>query len=265
VKSAVSVACPHRGTPLAGFFTSLLGQQLLKLLSATTLHSIRLGVVPASALALLAEALLHPTSLARLRVGVIERVYKGVLAKFDGERRDVVEFLSSIEEDQALLIQLAPESMDLFNARVSGRDDIRCGSVVTRARPPGLRRMLGLGINPRAHAAYAVFRALHELTSGMPNAYLPRLDPDQERALRTAYGELPGPQSNDAIVPTLSQVWCQVIHAAWADHHDAIGHFDDPSHDPPHVDWLHTASGFRHRQFDTLWGDVVDFMVDREG
>lgn len=262
VRSAVSVACPHRGTPLAGFFTSVLGQRLLKLLSATTMRSIRLGVVPTPALALLAEALFHSSSLIRLRVGVLDRAINAVLESFEQDRRDrIVEFLSWIEEDQALLVQLAPESMDLFNARVSGRDDVRCGCVVTRARRPGLHRMLALGIDPRAQAAYAVFRALHRLTSEMPAAYLPRLERDQERALRRAYGDLPGPQSNDAIVPTLSQVWCDVIHATWADHLDAIGHFDDPSHDPPHADWLHTASGFRHRQFEGLWDDVARFAL----
>ena len=85
VHSAVSVACPHYGTPLAGFFTSVLGQQLLKLLSATTLHSIRMGVVPAPALALLAEALFHSSSLIRLRMGVLERVLNAVLESFNEE------------------------------------------------------------------------------------------------------------------------------------------------------------------------------------
>jgi hypothetical protein len=121
--------------------------------------------------------------------------------------------------------------------------------------------MLELGLDPRAQAAYAVFRALHRLTSEMPSEYLPKQKPEQQAALRNGFGDLPGPESNDAIVPTLSQVWCRVIHAAWADHLDAIGHFDGPNREPPHGDWLHTASGFGRRQFEALWDDVVRFML----
>ena len=207
VHSAVSVACPHYGTPLAGFFTSVLGQQLLKLLSATTLHSIRMGVVPAPALALLAEALFHSSSLIRLRMGVLERVLNAVLESFNEDRRDkIVEFLSWIEKDQALLVQLAPESMDLFNAGVSGREEIRCGCVVTRARQPGMSRLLELGINPATQTAYSVFWGLHRLTSEMPANYIPTLEKDQKSLLQKAFGDLPSAESNDAIVPTLSQI-----------------------------------------------------------
>ena len=68
--------------------------------------------------------------------------------------------------------------------------------------------------------------------------------------------------TNDVgIVPTLSQIWGHVIHAAVADHLDALGHFRDASHDPPHVDWLVSGSGFDRPGFEALVDDVVRFVA----
>jgi mannose-1-phosphate guanylyltransferase len=73
--------------------------------------------------------------------------------------------------------------------------------------------------------------------------------PEVARALRHAYGATPSAAANDGIVPTRSQAWGRVIHAAVADHLDVLGHFRDASHDPPHVDWLVTGSGFNRARF----------------
>ena len=62
-------------------------------------------------------------------------------------------------------------------------------------------------------------------------------------------------------MPTRSQVWGHVLHAAIADHLDVLGHFRDASHDPPHVDWLVTGSGFDRARFEVLWGDVTRFLT----
>lgn len=262
VRSAITVSCPHYGTPLAGLFTSVLGQKLLKLLSATTLQSIRFGFIPAPALVLLAESLFHSSSLVHLRSDILERALNAVLASFEEGRKDqVVEFLSRIEDDQALLLQLSPECMDLFNAHESRQTGIRYGCVVTRSPRPSFKKIMELGIDPRSQAAYAVFKSLHRLSSGMPARYIPALTRDQKDSLRRSFGELPPPESNDAIVPALSQVWCHVVHATWADHLDVIGHFDDPNHEPPHSDWLNISSGFRRADFESLWNDVADFAL----
>jgi hypothetical protein len=72
---------------------------------------------------------------------------------------------------------------------------------------------------------------------------------------------MPSAAANDGIVPTLSQAWGQVVHAAVADHLDVLGHFRDAEHDPPHVDWLVSGSDFDRRRFEALWGDVARFLV----
>ena len=58
------------------------------------------------------------------------------------------------------------------------------------------------------------------------------------------------------VVPTLSQVWGDVIDAAQGDHLDVIGHFDAPFHSPPHRDWIATNSGFGRPDFERLWTEA---------
>ncbi|MCA9696401.1 MAG: hypothetical protein KC431_02665, partial [Myxococcales bacterium] len=112
--------------------------------------------------------------------------------------------------------------------------------------------------SPFDQASYGVFRAIHTLTA--TGSGCPRLRPAQEEALRGAFGRVPGPEANDAIVPTLSQVWEEVIACAWGDHLDVLGHFDggDTS---GHNDWLRSLSGFTARDFGRVWGGVADFIA----
>ena len=74
-------------------------------------------------------------------------------------------------------------------------------------------------------------------------------------------GTIPSAADNDGIVPTRSQAWGHVIHAAVADHLDVLGYFGDAAHDPPHVDWVVTGSGFTRPRFEALWGDVARFLM----
>jgi len=84
------------------------------------------------------------------------------------------------------------------------------------------------------------------------------------RIVRRAYGAVPAASDNDGVVPTRSQPWGDVIHAARADHLDTIGHFGDVAHVPPHVDWLTTGTGFDRPQFEALWTAVVGHLDTSE-
>ena len=148
---------------------------------------------------------------------------------------------------------------------IGRRDGVREGSVITRARPPALGRQLRVGLHPGDQAAYAVYRALHAVASKFPESWAPDLDAATWRALSSAYGDRPGLEDNDAMVPTLSQVWGEVVHAAWADHLDVIGHFHAPDREPLHVDWLHSTSGFGRADFERLWDDVAAFAFPAAG
>lgn len=262
LRSVVSIATPHFGTPLASFFTSLLGQKLLQLLSVVTMHTIRLGTVPLPALLVLARMATLPIVKLSIDGGVLGQVYRDVLKDFNEERRrGLIDFFEQVSGDQALLPQLTPEGMDLLVGRASFRRGVRYASVVTRARPPGLRANLQLGPRPTHLALYAVYRGLYRIASTMDASQAPELTRDQQAALTRGFGGVPEVAANDAIVPSLSQVWGDVIHTAWADHLDVIGHFGDPHHRPPHVDWLTTASDFSRKRFEALWGDVADYVL----
>jgi triacylglycerol lipase len=259
VRALVTVSTPHHGTPLAQGFSGLIGQQMLRLLSLTTIHALRTGRLPLSAVLRLAHVLRlgkAPPS------GVLDQLYKQLLADFSGERRRTVEaFLADVRTDQGLAGQLKPTNMEVLNASADDRPGLPYGCVVTQSRPPGLKSLLGAGFDPYAQATHALFVALYRFASGMPKGWLPRLTSDHVEGLRRAYGRVPPPAANDGIVPTLSQVRGRLLHAAWADHHDVLGHFHGPTHVPPHFDWVCSGSGFDRARFEALWRDVAGFLA----
>jgi len=257
VGAVVSVATPHRGTPLADALSSVLGQQLLKLLSATTIHSIRLGRVPLPIMSRFADALGPIGSLLGAKGGLMEDLYRDVLHDFDDDQARLLQgFFRQVASDSSLLPQLGAPSMELFNTRCSLRKGTRYGSVVLQARPPTLRGAIKSS-TPFDQASYTVFRAIYALTASA--AGLPRIDPEQAEALRVTFGRV-GADANDAIVPTLSQVWGRVVACAWGDHLDILGHFDGGA-GSSNNDWLRSLSGFTERDFDSVWGQVADFIA----
>jgi len=262
VRSVVAVATPHYGAPTAAFFTSLLGQRALVLISLFTIYAIRLGTIPLPLLVVLASALGSAGAGRLVSGGVVEQIYAQVLRDFSPERRQQIEqVFAQVRRDQTLLVQLTPEGMDLFNALATERDGVRRGCVVAQAKPPSLGRQLAVGPNPTHQAMYSVFRALHTIASTLPEDLLPPPDDAQSRALVRAYGRVPSARDNDAMVPTRSQVWGEVVHAAWADHLDVIGHLHAPAHAPLHADWLRTMSDFGRLEFEVMWDAVARFTL----
>ena len=262
VRSVVGVASPHHGAPLAAFFAGFRGQQVTELLSVSTAYVLRFGQVPLTA-ALTLAALLSPSGRANRRPRLVDDVFGRLLADFSlSRRRAVHRLLHDVATDQSLLLQLTPEAIDVFNATVGDRAGVRYGCVVASAQPPGLRGALAAGLDPVAQANQAVYRALYQLTTGGGHAKSgPALTAAQRSALRRAFGAVPSVRASDGIVPTLAQVWGEVIAGARGDHLDVIGHFAEPDTDPPHYDWLTTGSGFDRAQFDHVWTRIADFLV----
>jgi triacylglycerol lipase len=261
VRTAITVATPHHGTPLAAFFTSLLGRQVLRALSLSTIYLLRFGRLPIAALLELGAAIARVDGLIGLNSALLDQLYDQLLADFSPERRQALaKFFGEMEGDQALLTQLTPEAMEMFDACARLRPGVRAASVVTRARPPSLSATLAVGLDPAGQATHALYRALHRLAR-LPPDRVPALDDVQADALRTAFGTLPDAAANDGVVPTRSQAWGEVIHAVEADHLDVVGHFGDPAHHPPHIDWITTGSGCTTARFEALWNAVVDWML----
>jgi triacylglycerol lipase len=261
VRTVVTVSTPHHGTPIASFFTTLQGQKLMQLLSLSTIYVLHFGYLPLAALLWMGSFFVRFGGLVA-GSELLDELFGKLLEDFTpGRRRVVRKLLRDVARDQALMLQLTPEAMEVFNASVLRRPGIRYGAVVGQAMPPSLRATLQAGIDPAAQVTHALYSGLYRLIEAVPARGTLQLAPAQARALRRTYEALPSPGANDGIVPTLSQVWGQVIHAAVADHLDVLGHFRDAERDPPHVDWLVSGSDFDRPRFEALWADVVRFLV----
>jgi triacylglycerol lipase len=261
VRTVVTIATPHHGTPLASLFTTLRGQQLLQLISLNTVYVLNFGHLPLAAALWMGSLLVRFGGLVA-NSNVLDELFGRLLEDFTPSRRRAVrDVLKDVVRDQALMLQLTPEAMEVFNASVLQRAGIRYGAVVGKAARPTLRSTLGVGLDPGAQVTHALFSALYRIIQVAPGRVSPPPAPAVARVLRRAYREVPSADANDGIVPTLSQAWGQVIHAALADHLDVLGHFRDASRHPPHVDWLVSGSGFDRGRFDALWSDVAHFLV----
>ena len=261
VRSVTMVSTPNRGTPLAAFFTGILGQRLLRLLSLATIYVLRFGGVPISVL-LEMSALFASLNGAANAHGLLDELFSRLLGDFSiGRQRAVRRLFGEIARDQALLLQLTPEAMGLFNALVRDRAEVRYGSVITRSRPPGLFSTLRTGLDPSAQATHTIYQALYRLAAQTPARRSAALPLEQQRELRRAFRRLPGFQSNDGVVPTRSQLHGELIAAVDADHLDILGHFSDPRRTPRHIDWLTSGSGFDREEFEEVWARVLDHAV----
>ncbi len=262
VRSVVGVAAPHHGTPLASFFNGLLGQTLLRLLSLATVETLRTGRLPLSITARLGAALARASLPGGMAEAVLEQLYDELIQQLPaGDRDTFAEFFRLVYKDQALLPQLTPEGIDLFNAAAVDRNTVRYASVVTRAERPSMRRQLKVGVKPYDQATYMAFRALHWRTGVSGRWRPPPLSPEHRTRLQSLFGEVPSAIDSDGIVPTLSQCWGELLYGAKGDHLDVIGHFHAPKHQPPHRDWLMTHSGFGRPEFVAAWTAVAAMLA----
>lgn len=265
VRSAVTVSTPHRGTPLASFFAELSGRRFLRLLSLMTVFGLRFGHLPLS-VGLKVSSLVTNLDKVGFKPSMVDQLYKELLADFSPERRQEVQaFFTDVTGDLSLIAQVGPEAMDVFNVAVKDRPGVACGCVLTCARPPNLKGRIDGGLGAWAQTTQTIYRVLHRRVSDHPPQLLPPVGAAYAPKLLECYQRLPNGQDHDAIVPTRSQLWGQLIDAVYGDHHDVIGHFDAPNHDPPHMDWLSTGSRFTRARFDETWRRVVDFLIDGPG
>ncbi|MEJ7596352.1 MAG: hypothetical protein WKG01_00465 [Kofleriaceae bacterium] len=228
----MTVATPHRGTPLAEFFSSLLGQQVLRLLSLVTVTVLRRGRLPLGVMAKVAAALARVAIRRPNAPLTLLEAVEGELHSQIGEPELIDAFLQDVTGDQDLMPQLTPAAMDLFDAATGDRPGVAYASVTAEAPPPRLRTRLAYGPRPWEQATYALYSWLHRQVG-------------------------PG----DGMVPIASQRRGTLLYEATADHLDVIGHFDDPDHQPPHTDWIHTGSKFDRKQFEALWTSVTKFVA----
>jgi triacylglycerol lipase len=192
---------------------------------------------------------------------VFDQLYAQLFHEFTDERRQaLIAFLRDISQDRSLVVQLTPDTLDLFNATTAA-PQVDHGCVVTRGRRPNVRRVAANVSDAYAQALYALYCGLWFISSCSDGRYYPALTDAQRTALIAGYGTLPEPSDNDGMSPTLSQIWGEVVHVTDADHLDVMGQYGDLLGPGIHADWLPSGSGFDAVRFATLWNDVAAFVT----
>ncbi|WP_375743793.1 triacylglycerol lipase [Corallococcus interemptor] len=257
VRSVVTIATPHHGTPLASYFhQGSVGKTLLRYLWLFTFLTLHRKAMPLRTAALQAcYWLVLRSEEAKLPPNLFNQIVRLTADLSEGEREDLIRFFGQVGENQALIQELMPASVRTFNAQTPDREGVRYGCVVTGAPPPTLASRLLLTTDA---LLYALFAFLYEQSAPLSRELqVPERTPAQTQALQDVLGRRFESRS-DGIVPSRAQVWGQVLHVARADHLDVMGHFDQP---PEHISWLKSGSDFQEPQFEALWDRVLDFTV----
>ncbi len=261
VDTIVTVATPHHGTPMANFFSSILGEKILYLISLTTIYTMEFGKVPMTIMLALGEIFTELDDHLGLEDSVLDGLYEKLFSDFDEERQEKIKaFLGEIKKDQTLVTQLTPEGIADFNAMCKMREDTRYGSVAMKARKPGLKSITEIGLNPYRQTSHLLYRFLHWLCDD-DDARYPECSDEEIALFERVYGNYPDRTQSDGVVPTRSQVWGTLFHVGKGDHLDVCGHFDDQERDPPHYDWIATGTSFSFPQFEELWNAVCSFVL----
>jgi triacylglycerol lipase len=262
VRTVTSIATPHYGTPLAYFLTTMAGTRLLEALSLLTYVTLQAGGPPLTVLTPMLASLSQLEQALGFESKVLETT-TGVLLNFLGEegQTEVREWFDGIRSDQGAIIQLTPESMDIFNAGVEDNTNLRYGCVVTRMPPPGPVRLLKNLRSPINALSAAVFSTLYVGAGRTSKVYPP---PNPAPEIRAYIEEKLGLELdnslNDGLVPTTSMVWGDVLWAGTADHLDVLGHFRG-DRDSSHTDWMVSGAGFREDDFDEVIDAIADFQL----
>lgn len=252
LRSVTMMNTPHFGTPLAAFFTTTSGQRVLEALSLLTWVGLSLGEHPLTAASLVLSVVRKGEGKLPFSPQVLSRAIGSLAGLVDDARSpEVRPFLASIKDDQGAMVQLCPESMDLFAASFADRDGVRYGSTVSMAPAPRARGWLKTIGHPWQAVSLSLFAALHRITSAIPTRYpcaAPTPDPLAEAALVKAFRTPPRREDNDGVVPIRSQLHGQILWAGLGDHLDVLGHFRGTER----RDWFTSGSDFSESEFARL-------------
>ena len=264
VRTLTSISTPHYGTPLAYFFTTMAGTRLLEALSLLTYMTLQAGGPPLTVLTPLIASISRIDEALGIESKILEKTIE-LLLSFLGEegQTEVREWFDGIRSDQGAIIQLTPESMDIFNAGVEDNPNVRYGSVVTRMPPPGPVRLLKNLRSPIDALSAAVFSTLYVGAGRTSKVYPPPGPaPEVREYLEQKLGHEIDNTLNDGLVPTTSMIWGDVLWAGTADHLDVLGHFHG-DRDSSHTDWLVSGAGFREDDFDEVMDALAEFQLQR--
>jgi triacylglycerol lipase len=266
LRSVTTMNTPHYGTPLAHFFATVSGQRLLYVLSALTVTALTFGAPPLALTSSFVAAFGRIDRILGFELKMLDRVTDAVVrALDDASSRDLRAYLAGMRDDQGGIIQLSPESMDLFTIGVEDNPDVVCQSTASFAPSPGVRHWARSLASPWTSPSATIFTTLYQLTARHDRMY-PCQPPGQDwdRVLIHELGQVPPLGANDGIVPFRSQLWGKLVWAGQGDHLDVVGHFAGTAMDG-HVDWMSSGAKFNQQRFGALMDAVARGILAADG
>lgn len=257
--SVTTMNTPHYGTPLATFFATAKGQQLLYAVSAITVTALKLGAPPLATASALVAALGGTGEAAGIEGALVDKITDSVARALDeAANRDLRDWLRQVRDDQGGVVQLMPEAMDLFLAGVEDRPGVNYQCVASYTRASGVTDWLRALRSPWSAISAALFNLLWRVTAVQDERY-PCGPPDGSAGvLRRMLGEVPESSVNDGVVPLSSMIWGQPVWIGMGDHLDVVGHFPGPG---GHNDWMCSAARFDLVRFEGMMDRVVEGML----
>lgn len=261
LRTVQTLSTPHFGTPLANFFTTLQGRNVLYAL--TLFATTRTGRWSLAALAQYLTLVARVDDMFGQTDTLLDQLAERLLSSVSADRgHRLWEFVREISRDQGAVIQLTPESVDLFNAAVLDRPGVRYVSHVSAAPPPfsrvswhGLRSIY----DPVAMALYAL---VYSVTAKEHRAYpYPAPDGPNRAELEARLPFAVDASTNDGIVPALSQVWGEIGEVVEGDHLDVVGQYHRVWEGRPVAAWLKSGASFSDRQMSSLWRAIAQVIA----
>lgn len=260
--SVTSMNTPHYGTPLAAAFATPNGQRLLYAVTVVTMAGLRLGAPPLAATAALLAALDRTREWTRVENRLIDGIMDRLLRALDPDAsREVRDWMAQIRDDQGAIFQLAPESMDLFQATVEDRPGLRYQCTASYAPLSGPRDWISHLRSPWLTVSAGLFHLLYRTTAAQHPRYPCAQEEEGDEQLRSMLGEVPPPEANDGIVPLRSQLWGDLVWLGQADHLDVVGYFDRRQ---GAGGWLTCGADFREAAFENLMDRIFEGMLEGE-
>jgi triacylglycerol esterase/lipase EstA (alpha/beta hydrolase family) len=261
-RTAITISTPHYGSPLANFFLTAQGRHVLRLIAgaATTDNGRRALHIMARLLSFVA----HLDDPLKSTDTWLDVASDKLLRQISSDKDDpLFKFIAGLASDQGAMIQLTPEAMNLFNAAVSDPPGVQFWSVITGSPYlfAGNMNLRGWSIEKAVLAiAYAILNTI----TGTSLVHYPYPEPDREtmERIRAGFPYEVSSRTNDAMVPTLSQVYGKLLMVVESDHLDIVGQYAGASGNYL-SDWLPSGSGFDDARFRMVWGRVADAIAGK--
>ena len=262
VRTAVTINTPHYGTPLAYFFTTVSGTRLLYALSLLTFATLHFGGPPLTIFSSLVALFGRLDDALGVDVQLLGRATDAMLRVLgDDAQTEVRNWLDEVRKDQGGVIQITPESMDIFNAAVTDAPSVRYGCIASCAPTPNPLRLASKIRSPYAAMSATLYTTLHTMASRISATY-PSPEPSAQHAAKLfdGVGRVARPGFNDGIVPMHSMLWGDLLWSGVADHLDIVGHFKG-GRASQHTDWLTSGASFSEREFGSAIGALARHLL----